>query len=296
MEGIVHKKRGEYTKKVEQDSGYLGLLTSINGVELSELFIHKGKRFLLVPGKDATLREFFYILEGMMREEGEQFELTQGDYFYIEALEKPVYCLALEDTKLLYMTTESVFFDMSDTIEKLTSIMTDIENKDQYTKGHCCRVIEWAPLVARKIGLSSKQVEVLTYASLFHDLGKIEIPDHILHKTSALTFEEYEKIKDHPTLGKIIAEANNFPEIGKVIEQHHERLDGSGYPNGLTDKDISIEAKIIAVIDSYDAMTSDRPYRTGLSQEEAVEELLKYKNMYYDAEIVDAFVSLLGLA
>jgi len=135
--------------------------------------------------------------------------------------------------------------------------------------------------------LSDDIVENVLYAGKIHDVGKIDIHEEILNKPGKLTNEEYELVKKHPKSGyDIIMQTMGNETLAKIILQHHERLDGSGYPNNLTDNDISIEAKIIAVSDSFDAMTSNRPYSKAMLIEDAIAELKKHINTWYDAKVV----------
>lgn len=294
MDDIVIVRKGEYLNKAIQETGYIGVIASINQVEISELFIKKGKLLLLIPGISGLVNEFAYLIEGELVEESGAFTIHKGDSFYISNLNRTLYTRANEDCRMLYLSNESVMTALTESMKNLHEMVTELDKKDKYTKSHSGRVVEWAPLMAKAMKLNERELQILLSASLFHDVGKIEISNEILHKPASLSEMEFASIKNHPTIGKAIAENHHLYEVGDVIEQHHERLDGSGYPNGLKGDDIRIEAKIIAVIDSYDAMTSNRPYRDGLSRKEAVEELNKYKGVYYDPEIVDYFLEILN--
>ena len=294
MDDLVIIRKGEYLNKAIQETGYIGVIASINQVEISELFIKKGKLLLLIPGINGLVNEFAYLLEGELVEESGAFTITSGDSFYISELNRTLYTRAREDCRMLYLSNESVVTALTDSMKNLHEMVSELDKKDHYTKSHSGRVVEWAPLMAKAMNLNERELQVLLSASLFHDVGKLEISNEILHKPASLSEGEFACIKNHPSLGKAIAESHHLYEVGEVIEQHHERIDGSGYPNGLKGEAIRIEAKIIAVIDSYDAMTSDRPYRDGMSRKEAVEELSKYKGIYYDADIVDCFFNILN--
>lgn len=126
-------------------------------------------------------------------------------------------------------------------------------------------------------------------AGLFHDIGKYYIPDSVLKKESSLTKEEFALMKSHPIRGLELVEEIKYKDIGKLVEQHHERINGSGYPYGLKGDEICLGAKIIAVADSFDAMTSDRPYRKGLSKEEALKEIESLSGIHYDEKVIEAF-------
>jgi len=293
MEGFYHLKNGEFLEKVKQNSGSLSLLAKLGDFEVMELIINEHKEFILVPGDSSQLVEFFYLISGQIKDETHGLIYQTGDIFYVNRLKSPIYFLALEDTKLLYILNESMFFMLSDKIKKLIKTIEKVEEKDLYTEKHSNRVMEYAIMLAKKLNLNSIDLMTLGYASLFHDLGKIDIPNEILMKPEKLTSEEFEAIKQHPLHGRILADEINLIDMGEIIEQHHERIDGSGYPNGLKKDAIRIEAKIISLVDCYDAMTSDRPYRKQLSKEEALNELIKYRGIHYDEVIVDAFIELM---
>jgi HD-GYP domain-containing protein (c-di-GMP phosphodiesterase class II) len=135
----------------------------------------------------------------------------------------------------------------------------------------------------------------LEFGAYFHDVGKIHIPLSILNKPAKLEPSEWEVIKKHPIFGRELLDNTFIKEAGVIVEQHHERIDGSGYPYGLSGDEVLIEASIVAVADTYDAMTTDRPYRQALPQEVALEEIRKYIGIHYSKEVVRAFVSALNL-
>ncbi len=169
-----------------------------------------------------------------------------------------------------------------------------VDAKDPYTKGHSDRVSKYAEKIGEKIGLSAGEMEDLIFSAILHDIGKIGIPDNILKKTSKLTPKEYEIIKTHPIEGeKIISKIPYLKNMGKIIRAHHEKIDGTGYPDGMKNGEIPEFSKIIAVCDSYDAMTSDRPYRKALSKEEAIKELKKYAGTQFDKKYVNILIEIL---
>ena len=167
------------------------------------------------------------------------------------------------------------------------------ESKDPYTAGHQQRVSQLATAIARKMGLPEDRIEAIKFASLIHDIGKFIIPGEILSKPSKLSKTEFTLIKEHPKTGYNIIKDVEFPwEIASIILQHHERLDGSGYPMGLKDKEILLEAKILAVADVVEAMNSHRPYRPALGIDKALEEISMNKGKLYDSDAVDACIKL----
>ena len=169
----------------------------------------------------------------------------------------------------------------------VASLVSAIEAKDKYTLGHSERVSKYAVTLANKLGLPEEKVEELRIAGLLHDIGKIGIDDEILKKPARLTKSEYEEVKKHPAIGSWILNTLELSDTTMdAINYHHERIDGKGYPLGLTGKDLSLEAQIIALSDAYDAMTSDRPYRKAMSNEEAIQEIKKCSDTQFNPELV----------
>ena len=173
------------------------------------------------------------------------------------------------------------------------AIASAVEMRDVYTAGHQRRVADLAVAIAREIGLTAWQIEGIFLAGLIHDVGKINVPSEILSKPGRLTPLEYQLVQTHSQTGYEVVKGINFPwPVAQTILQHHERLDGSGYPNHLKAEAILIEAKIVAVADVVDAMLSHRPYRAGLGLDAALAEIEAGKNRLYDPAVVDACVAL----
>lgn len=177
-------------------------------------------------------------------------------------------------------------------LSTVKALANSIEANDEYTRGHCDRVRNIAMSIARAMNFPQFEIDNLEFASLLHDIGKIGIPSEILNKEGKLSDEEYEVIKKHPEIAfHILKDVEFLKESSEIIYQHHERMDGKGYPRGLTGKNMSLSAKILAVADAYDAMTSIRPYREiPFTQEEAIKELHKGKGSQFDSEVIDAFM------
>ena len=188
-------------------------------------------------------------------------------------------------------TVQNSYYDiMFKTVEAFGRAL---EKRDPYTAGHQKRVSYLAVAIGMKLGLSDRQLEGLRLGGLVHDIGKIYVPAEILSRPGKLSNAEFEIIKTHSQVGYDIINDIEFPwPIKKMILQHHERLDGSGYPNGLTSEDIIIEAKILAVSDVVEAISSHRPYRAALGMEKALEEIKAYSGLAYDPSVVDACVEL----
>ncbi len=179
---------------------------------------------------------------------------------------------------------------MEETVNGLVSAM---EMRDPYTAGHQKRVSELATKIAEEMGLGKDQVNGIRIASLIHDIGKIHVPSEILSKPGKLTEVEFAIVKSHSKAGYEILRTIEFPwPVAKTVLQHHEKLDGSSYPNGLTDDDIILEAKILCVADVMEAMSTHRPYRPAQSIEKALEEIVTNKGIKYDVAAVDACVKI----
>ena len=169
-----------------------------------------------------------------------------------------------------------------------------VEAKDPYTKGHSDRVSEYAVLLGKKLNLPDEDIEKLRIGGLFHDIGKIGIPDSILLKESNLTDEEYAKIKEHPVIGyNMIQHATMFKNILDIVKHHHEKFDGNGYPDKLAGTNIPYLARITSIVDSFDAMTSRRSYRDSLPMDVVKSEILQNLGSQFDPEIGIVFLDIL---
>ena len=174
------------------------------------------------------------------------------------------------------------------------ALVRTIDAKDRYTNGHSIRVAEYAMRIARELGKSPEEQQLIYYAGLLHDVGKIRVPEDIINKPGKLTNEEYELIKIHPVTGyHIIKDIYDDKTIALGVKYHHERYDGKGYPSGLTEKNIPEIARILGVADTYDAMASNRSYRRALSQEKVREEIQKGKGTQFDPQIADIMLRLI---
>ena len=178
-----------------------------------------------------------------------------------------------------------------DTIETLR---LTVDAKDYYTRGHSDRVAYYASKIGEKLGLTENEIDLLRIGGIFHDIGKIGTNDDILLKNARLDDNEYNEIKKHPLKGaNILSAMSMFKEVVPLVLYHHERYDGRGYPHGLSGEEIPFLARIISVADAFDAMTSDRVYRTKMDLAQAIEQLEKGKNTQFDEKVVVAFIELL---
>ena len=192
--------------------------------------------------------------------------------------------------------------ELKDTYEKLEqSYMETIETlrlavdaKDVYTRGHSDRVSEYSVLIGKRLGLSEDDIKTLRIGGLFHDIGKIGVPDSILLKDAKLTDDEYSQIKNHPSIGAhILSTATIFSNIIPIVKHHHEKYNGTGYPSKLAGKNIPYHARIAAIADAFDAMTSKRPYRDEIPLEKVKEEFRNLLGIQFDPEIGKVFLDIL---
>ena len=192
----------------------------------------------------------------------------------------------------LNKTYEQLRIRYLDTIEALRQV---VDAKDEYTCGHSDRVSYYCVKIGEAFELSEKDLETLRVAGLFHDVGKMGITDDILFKSDRLSIKEYDEIKKHPTKGaRILSVISMFKDIVPIVRWHHERIDGKGYPDGLKGDQIPFFARIVSVADAFDAMMSDRHYRSKLNFDAAIRQLLDGSGTQFDSCIVDKFVSMLG--
>ena len=206
---------------------------------------------------------------------------------------------SIEQMKTIQKINEELR-DKNDELEKayldtIGILRQTVEAKDPYTRGHSDRVSEFAVLIGTKMGLDEKTIHILKIGGLFHDIGKIGIPDSILLKESKLSDAEYSQIKNHPTIGAhILGNATVFQDIIPIVKYHHERYDGRGYPSQLAGTDIPLIARITAVADAFDAMTSKRTYRDSLPIEKVKEEIERCSGTQFDPEIAKLFLGILN--
>ncbi len=190
-----------------------------------------------------------------------------------------------EELETLFAKNKNSYFE---TVKVLANV---IEEKDLYTGGHCERVMIYSMMIGDALKIGEQEKSDLQFGSILHDIGKIGVPEYILHKKERLTQEEYEKIKEHPEIGyQLLSNLDFLDSSRRIIYEHHERVDGKGYPRGLKGDDIHFLAKIVCVADAFDAMTSNRAYRAVMSIDDALKELIANKGTQFDAEIVDAFI------
>ncbi|RLQ90331.1 HD domain-containing phosphohydrolase [Planomicrobium sp. Y74] len=294
MKGLDILKNG-YLETVTNDSNTLSLLGRGGGIELMKQTVQKDKLMILFPSAEADVQEFFYILSGEMelKINGQVTTLGPDDLISARDLEEIVQITAKSDVTFLSVSNAMVFHSLSEDIKELRKIGEMVEKKDKYTYRHSSRVSKYAVKTASKMKLDRQRMDDLFIASILHDIGKIHITEEVLNKPGKLTNEEFDIIKKHPGDGADMLRKTAYTYLAEIVEQHHERIDGRGYPFGLKADEILLEAKIIGVCDTFDAMTEDRSYRKAYTPEYAMEEIRRLSGIQYDPEVVDAFEKVL---
>lgn len=292
VKGVTLRRAGSSLEEVQlRSSAKMQLLASWDGTEVVRQVIPQGRRFGMRPQEGWTALECYYILSGQAVWEAGDKEvcLGPGDTIAAAPVGEPFMLRAITDLELLYVCSQPGFHLVSDYASNLRNLAVSVEEKDGYTRDHCRRIRDLSMAVGTRLGLNPLQQYHLYHGSFLHDLGKVGVPDQILRKPGALTAAEWEIMKQHPTIGGQMLSATLFAGSAFILEQHHERIDGSGYPLGLTGDQISVEAQIVAVVDSFDAMTTDRVYRPGMPKEVAVRELESLAGRLFSTNIVEAF-------
>jgi putative nucleotidyltransferase with HDIG domain len=203
--------------------------------------------------------------------------------------------LALVNRNLKARTSDLVDQQRSLFLSTVKSLVSAIDAKDEYTRHHSTRVTEFTLKIAAKMGFSDKELGDLELASLLHDVGKIAVPESVLNKPGKLTDAEFMLIKEHPARGEaILRPVIELKEMARVVRAHHERYDGSGYPDRLKGREIPLGARIMAIADTYDSITSERPYRKAASHRYAVKEIISCSGTQFDPEVVEHFLEIAG--
>ena len=231
------------------------------------------------------------MLTGLNDDESRILGLEMGaDDFINKPFERTVLLARIRSLLRVRRLTE----ELESTERVIFTLATTVESRDPYTEGHLRRLASYSYALATACGCDAKEARLIRYGGLLHDIGKIAIRETVLQKEGKLTSEEYDEMKKHPQIGaNIVAPMRFSVSVGPMVLHHHERWDGKGYPHGIAGDTIPLGARIIAVVDSFDAMTTDRPYRKGMSRAEAVQVLQSGRNTQWQAELVDLFVELI---
>ena len=270
---------------VEQESPDLilidAMMPKMDGFEVCAVLKSKEETRLIPVVMVTPVEETEHKIRG--------FEAGVDDF-----LHRPINSVELLARVRCLVRTKRLNDELVNVENAIIALATAIEAKDPYTEGHVDRVANYALILGKEAGLAPWELQALRKAAILHDVGKIGIDESILLKPGSLTEEEFNQLKTHSVIGERICRPLGQDRlILEVIRHHHERYDGKGYPDGLAGEDIPIAARIMAVVDAYDALTSDRPYRARRSQEQAVEILKQEAGKQFDPKLATAFVSLL---
>jgi len=257
--------------------------------------IERDPRVLKTSGKQYSIKSFISVplqikdrLIGVLNVAAKsvQREFLETDLRYV---------LTLAEQAAIIIENISLYEELQKShLVLVQTLIRAINAKDSYTHDHALRSVRYAYEIAQRMGLPQRLIREIEYAALVHDIGKIGISESVLRKTDKLTPEEILVIREHPIIGSnILAPIPFFSEVAKIVRHHHEWYNGQGYPDNLSGNEIPLGARIIAIIDAYDAMSSDRPYRKALSKEVIIEEIKKGKGTQFDPQIADIFLQIL---
>ena len=295
---MININEKDFIETVQMKGLQVSLLASSNTTEIIHHRLEHGANWALGPEEGWNALEYFLVLKGELKT-FPQFEkyssIKAGNSFLRHPVKDHYTFQAVGTTEFIYVSSQPIFHRYSKTVTDMVELVRSIEAKDGYTMNHCTRITRLSMILGESLGLDSEQILRLNLGSFFHDIGKVKIPDEILKKPGKLTSEEWSIMKKHPTYGRTILEECTIPVVGSaglIVEQHHERFDGKGYPHGLAGDEISLEASIISVVDSYDAMTTDRVYQERRSPDYAFKELLQCRGTMYHPDVVDKFIEL----
>ncbi len=289
------------------------IMTASNGKEALEIVEHHGKEIsLIVSDQKMPEMQGTEFLKQVSNEYPDIIKILLTGHLDVDAIVDSIndchlyqYIVKPFDPEVLKMTIEGgiqkfnllnnktvILKDLRELFYKtIKLIAAALDAKDPYTHGHSMRVTMYSMILAKKLNLDDTMLEEIETAGLLHDIGKIGIPQSILCKPGKLTNEEFEVMKSHPEQGeKMLKDIKKLTLISNWLRTHHEKWDGTGYPNGLKGEEIPLSGRIIALADTYDAMTSDRPYRKALSHETAIEEIRKCSGTQFDPVLAQLFV------
>lgn len=284
--------KDDFIEKIERKSTSTSLKAKSNNLEVIHQVIAKDKMIMIKSEKDAF--EFYYILKGKIQNNETGEVLVADNFISVQGEVEEAYFKTTEKTELLLFVNVSIFKGVEKRFNELIALNNKVLDKDQETKEHCTRLNDLSLKTAEKLNLKNRQLFALGYASFLHDIGKLNIDTEVLTKPGHLTSAEWEEMKRHPEMGKELIQEylkeDYYKNVAKIVHQHHEKYDGSGYPQGLKGEEIMIEARILAVVDAYDAMTNQRPYQDIMDRDEALDEIKSCTGGHFCPEVVEAFL------
>jgi HD-GYP domain-containing protein (c-di-GMP phosphodiesterase class II) len=272
----------------------MNLLSNVDNLEIIHGILKKDSLYVIYPSECDKGIHSVYILSGRIQNSHTKDIYSDGDYFQGRNLIKEVHMDVIEDTKVIIISQQPLFNHQLDYLERYNERMLIIQDKDHYTQEHCNRTGNLCSKIAIRMNISGERLTNFIYISKIHDIGKIFIPDEILNKPGKLTKDEFEIIKTHSLKGYELVVDEMGERSSRILLEHHEKIDGSGYPDGKLGNQMLLESKILAVVDAFDALSSKRPYRDALSEEKAIEILKRDAGILWDNEVVDLLVDIVN--
>lgn len=296
MKGLLINEAQGCLAETKYNGNTLRLMSSVDGAEIIWMEIYPDSIMWMSLG-EADCVEFYYIIEGQITLgfDGEPDRtINSGGSFCVSGIDKEFSIKGNTKVQLLGLTNKPIFDDMQEHLGNLKELVEQTEAKNLYTYEHGKRVMEYALKIAEEMGINKDAYDRIAMAAALHDVGKCFLPDHILSENTELTSDDIRQIRKHPLNSHRLIKGKFGEEIAEIAQSHHERLDGSGYPFGLFGDEISMESRIIAVADVFDAMTTERTYKLPKTRENAMTELQSLTNLY-DEKVVEALHALMIL-
>ena len=293
MKDFCISRAGYSLVEVNQSANVYKLLVEYGNVSIMLCRIAPHSVVWITPGEEHKYLEFYMILSGTLSltRGGKTHTLGKGDSFYFVELDEDISITPHEEIELMCVTSKPIFSEFLQFVNDLNDLNGQIERKDHYTFGHSRRVMRFAEALGRKLDLGADSLHDLLLAALYHDVGKCYLSSDILNKPGALDDDELVAMRRHPSDSAVLLKGRFTDEVARIASNHHERLDGSGYPGGLTAEQLDQPSRILAVADVFDAMTSDRSYKKGMPVQNALQELRKLTALY-DGDVIDALAAL----
>lgn len=293
MKGFRTVQNKNLLHSYNNSAGDFKLLVDDENMEIFESKVKKGKSIICQPYESIDAINVILILKGKLFHTNDQSFLETGAIITFKDLEITHHLYVVEDTILLSIRNSKHFSVQVLVTNDIYEMIHKIQVIDKYTEEHCNYTGNLGVQISTFMKLDENVIQNIMYAGKIHDIGKIYLDKNILNKPGKLTIDEYEEVKKHSQYGHdIIKSKGVYNEVAKIVLEHHERLDGSGYPNGLKGEQISMEAKVLAVADSFHAMISKRTYKKAMSINDAIKELKRYSGIWYEKEVVDAICTI----
>ena len=282
---------------LRMSSGQITLMGRWNHVSEALFSLNEGGSFCSQYNPENTIVETYTLLDGEVDVEyrGERQKMKPGETIDASCYDKIITFYGRTNAEVLMKMDADFYEQLFFETQALQTEMDAVALVDGYTYHHCDRIRQYAIEVWKRMDQPKNRLKLLRWGSYFHDIGKLAIPLEILNKPGKLTQDEWETMKLHSQIGANIMRAHPvewLKDAAFIVEQHHERYDGKGYPRGLKEDEIALEAAIVSVVDAYDAMTTERVYKEAMTEEEALAELKRCKGSQFHPEIVDRFIEI----